>query len=160
MILNQPHRNALLARYAYRVTRSLDIAAMRAAAAHLVGEHDFRSFVRVLPETVTTRRVARLEVDRREELVRISIAADGFLHRMVRTIVGTLIECGSGRRDPDAMPAILARPRSLGGRAIRPRLRDSTWRACAMRMATTRSPSRRSCKAGREPILDADRAFP
>ncbi len=116
VILNQPHRDALLARYAYRVTRSLDIAAMRAAAAHLVGEHDFRSFVRVLPETVTTRRVARLEVDRREELVRISIAADGFLHRMVRTIVGTLIECGSGRRDPDAMPAILAaRDRSAAG---------------------------------------------
>ncbi|HEY6450590.1 MAG TPA: tRNA pseudouridine(38-40) synthase TruA [Candidatus Cybelea sp.] len=116
VILNQPQRDALLARYAYRVTRSLDIPAMRAAAAHLVGEHDFRSFVRVLPEGATTRRVARLEVDRRDALARISITADSFLHRMVRTIVGTLIESGSGRRDPSAMPAILAaRDRSAAG---------------------------------------------
>ncbi len=116
VILNQPQRSALLARYVYRVTRSLDIAAMRAAAGHLVGEHDFRSFVRVLPETATIRHVGRLEVDRRDELVRIAITADSFLHRMVRAIVGTLIECGTGRRDPSAIPAILAaRDRSVAG---------------------------------------------
>ena len=56
-------RSALLARYAYHVTRSLDLAAMRAAAACLVGEHDFRSFARRSPETATVRHVARLEIE-------------------------------------------------------------------------------------------------
>jgi tRNA pseudouridine38-40 synthase len=40
-------------------------------------------------------------------MVRIEIRADGFLHRMVRTIVGTLVECGMGRRDPDSLPEII-----------------------------------------------------
>ncbi len=117
-ILNQPQRDGLLARYAHHVRRSLDVGAMRAAAAHLVGEHDFRSFVTVLPQTATTRKVGRLEVDGRGGLIRIAVSADAFLHRMVRTIVGTLIECGAGRRDPAEMPAILAaRDRSAAGDA-------------------------------------------
>lgn len=115
-VFNQPQRSALLARYAWHVRHALDVGAMRAAAAHLIGEHDFRSFSKVSPQTVTTRSVGRLEVERRDELIGIAIAADGFLHRMVRTIVGTLIECGAGRRDPADMPTTLSsRQRSAAG---------------------------------------------
>jgi tRNA pseudouridine38-40 synthase len=109
-ILNRRDRSALLAHRAYHVyRRPLDVAAMRAAASYLCGEHDFRSFCGVLPESgITVRTVHRLEVVPHGDLVRVQICADGFLHRMVRTIVGTLLECGIGRREPDAMPAILA----------------------------------------------------
>lgn len=109
-ILNRPDRSALLAHRAYHVyRRPLDLDAMRAAAAHLIGNHDFRSFCGVLPESgVTVRDVRSLTIDARDGLVRVQISADGFVHRMVRTIVGTLVECGRGRRDPASLAEILA----------------------------------------------------
>lgn len=106
-ILNHPARRPLLGRYAWHVARPLDLDAMRAAAAPLLGTHDFRSFATLEPGQPSTRTVRRLEVERRGDLLRIEIAADGFLHHMVRTIVGTLAECGMGRRSPGEVPALL-----------------------------------------------------
>ncbi len=108
-LLHRKDRSALLAHRAYHVYRKLDVNAMREGAAHLIGEHDFRSFCGMLPEGgITIRTVQSLQIVESGEYVRVQISGDGFLHRMVRTIVGTLIECGVGRRDPATMPAILA----------------------------------------------------
>ncbi len=108
-ILNRSDRSALLAHRAFHVYRDLDLDAMQDAGRHLIGEHDFRSFCGTLPEGGgTIRCVKALEIERRDQLVRVTIAADGFLHRMVRTIVGTLVECGIGRRDPRSMPEVMA----------------------------------------------------
>ena len=109
-ILNSRDRSALLAHRAYHVyRRALDLDAMGDAAAPLIGEHDFRSFCGVLPENgVTVRNVRSLNITTQGNLVRVAISADGFVHRMVRTIVGTLVECGLGRRNPATIPAILA----------------------------------------------------
>jgi tRNA pseudouridine38-40 synthase len=109
-ILNTRDRSALLAHRAYHVYRHmLDLDAMGEAGAHLIGEHDFRSFCGVLPDNgVTVRNVRTLTIARQDDLVRIAMSADGFVHRMVRTIVGTLVECGLGRRDPASMREILA----------------------------------------------------
>jgi tRNA pseudouridine38-40 synthase len=115
-ILNRAAPSALLARYAYHVPQALDLGPMRAAAAHLAGEHDFRSFSASASDAATTRRIARLEVEPCGELIRVEIAAGGFLHHMMRSIVGTLVECGAGRRGPDEMPGILAaRDRTAAG---------------------------------------------
>lgn len=116
LVLNRPQPSALLARYAWHVRRALDLEAMRTAATHLLGEHDFRSFC-ALPETgSTTRTLSSIGLDRRGELVRLEFRADSFLHHMVRTITGTLAECGSGRRDPSSVPQVLAaRDRSAAG---------------------------------------------
>ena len=115
-ILTREAPAALLGRYAYQVARALDLSAMRASAAFLVGEHDFRSFAAGSPADATIRRVSRLDIEPRGELIRIAIAADGFLHHMVRTIVGTLVECGLGRREPAELPGILsARDRAAAG---------------------------------------------
>jgi tRNA pseudouridine38-40 synthase len=101
--------SALLARLAYHVWTPVDIDAIGDAAAYLIGTHDFRSFCGVPPENGNTvRTVTALTVRRFGSLVRIGIAADGFVHRMVRTIVGTLVECAQGRRDPASIPAVLA----------------------------------------------------
>ncbi len=98
----------LLERYAHHVWLPLDIARIRSAAAQLIGEHDFRAFCGSIVESgPTTRTVRALEVRQHRNLIRIEIRADGFLHRMVRTIVGTLLECGYGRRDPASIAAIL-----------------------------------------------------
>jgi tRNA pseudouridine38-40 synthase len=117
VLLNRRARSALTARYAAHVTEPLDLDAMRAAAAALTGEHDFRSFCGTPPQAGgTVRTVRQLTVSREGELVRVAIAADGFLHHMVRAIVGTLLECGRGRRPPEQLPAILAaRDRSAAG---------------------------------------------
>ena len=116
-LLCRPDPSALLVRYAWHVRRPLDVSAMQSASAHLVGEHDFRSFCGALPESgQSVRRVSHLALERRGELLRIEIVADGFLHHMVRTIVGTLVECGRGRRDPGSLPEVLAaRNRAAAG---------------------------------------------
>ncbi|MBV8118285.1 MAG: tRNA pseudouridine(38-40) synthase TruA, partial [Candidatus Eremiobacteraeota bacterium] len=90
-IYNRAAPAPLLARYAYHVWLPLELQPMRAAAAQLLGEHDFRSFCAELPQSgVTVRAVRELNVERRTDLLRVEIRAGGFLHRMVRTIVGTL----------------------------------------------------------------------
>lgn len=116
-ILARPQRSGLLARYAWHVYRPLEVDAMQAAAIHCVGEHDFRSFCGVPPEGGNTiRSVSHLALERRGDLLRFEITADGFLHHMVRTIVGTLVECGRGRRDPASLTVVLAaRDRAAAG---------------------------------------------
>ncbi|MBV8433471.1 MAG: tRNA pseudouridine(38-40) synthase TruA [Candidatus Eremiobacteraeota bacterium] len=116
-ILNRRTPSALLRRRAYHVWKPLDVGAMRLAAESLVGERDFRSFCGVLPESgVTVRTVRRLAMDRTGDTIRLEIAADGFLHHMVRTIVGTLVECGWGKRTPADVAAIVAaRDRAAAG---------------------------------------------
>lgn len=116
-IFNRREPSALLASRAYHVWRNLDLERMREAAQFLIGEHDFRSFCGMLPENgVTVRTVKQLVLLDYENAIRIEIAADGFLHHMVRTIVGTLVECGQGRRDPASVSNVIsARDRSAAG---------------------------------------------
>lgn len=116
-ILNGRTRSALQRSRAYHVWRELDVARMREASQHLIGERDFRSFCGVLPESgVTVRTVRTIGIERIGDLIRVEISADGFLHHMVRTIVGTLAECGWGRREPDDIATILAsRDRAAAG---------------------------------------------
>ncbi|GAB5537271.1 MAG: tRNA pseudouridine(38-40) synthase TruA [Rubricoccaceae bacterium] len=87
-----------------------DIDLMNAAAEALLGEHEFSSFCRTRSET--TNRVccvdrARWVPDPRAGDWRFEIAADRFVHGMVRAVVGTLLEIGRGRRAPDTIPPIL-----------------------------------------------------
>lgn len=116
-IFNRREPSPLLARYAYHAWRPIDLERFIEGARHIVGEHDFRSFCGMLPESgPTTRTVKLLQVRRAGDMIRVEIRADGFLHRMVRTIVGTLAECGMGRRDPADIPRIIeARDRAAAG---------------------------------------------
>jgi tRNA pseudouridine38-40 synthase len=109
-------RSALRARYAWHMYRPLELDAMRLAAAQFVGERDFRSFC-ALPESGSTvRNVFGIGVARAGDIVRVDITADGFLHHMVRAIVGTLVECGQGKRDASSIAgALAALDRALAG---------------------------------------------
>jgi len=85
------------------------LARMRAALAALLGRHDFTSFSVAASETrnrVRTLSVAALR--ERGPLVTLTFSADGFLHGMVRAIVGTLLEIAAEKRSVTAIPAILA----------------------------------------------------
>jgi tRNA pseudouridine38-40 synthase len=82
---------------------------MRVGAAHLLGEHDFVTFCGVLPDRGgTIRTVDAIEIERAGEIVRFEVRGASFLHRMVRIMVGTLLDIGAGRREPDDVAAMLA----------------------------------------------------
>lgn len=114
-------RDALTARYAWHVPQHLDVNAMRAAASQVVGEHDFRSFCSILPvgarnEPLTTvRSLYRFTIEPCAGLLRLELAASGFLHRMARSLVGTLVEVGTGRRSGDLAAVLAAADRAAAG---------------------------------------------
>lgn len=115
-------RPLFMAPYAWWVKRELDIEAMRAGAAQLVGEHDFRSFC--VTESAkgkrTVRRVDAInlvpEEHLGEECLAVRVVGNAFLHSMVRAIVGTLVEVGAGRREASWVgEALAAQDRTAAG---------------------------------------------
>lgn len=112
-----PFPDPFTSAYVWHRPGELSISRMRAAARHLVGEHDFASFCRAPKDGSSTfRRLERLAVSRSGDRVEITARANAFLHQMVRALVGTLVAVGEGRIDPEEIPAILgARDRSAAG---------------------------------------------
>jgi tRNA pseudouridine38-40 synthase len=117
---------ALWRRYAYRIAddpasvdplqrrhvvhwpRPLDVDAMNAAAAHLVGLHDFAAFCKQRPGATTIRTLQELSWTRGAEGILVGrVVADAFCHSMVRALVGCLVAVGEGRRSPEWALAIL-----------------------------------------------------
>jgi tRNA pseudouridine38-40 synthase len=97
------------ARFVWHRPGEVSVPAMRRAARDLVGEHDFASFCRAPQGGGTTvRRLIRLSVWRLDDRVEITARANGFLHQMVRSLVGTLFAVGGGRMAADRMPDVLA----------------------------------------------------
>lgn len=99
---------------AWWVPRELDLNAMRQAAEHLIGEHDFKSFCVTVSaiDKPTKRRVSLIEVTEEEHLgessIVVRVVGNAFLHSMVRVIAGTLVEVGAGRREPEWVAHALA----------------------------------------------------
>lgn len=104
-------------RYAWHVARPLAVDAMAAAAALLVGEHDFTSFRAAGCDAAhPVRRVSRSQITSDGGLVSYEIEAGAFLRHMVRNIVGTLLEVGQQRRGiQDVTMLLAARDRTLAG---------------------------------------------
>ncbi len=88
---------------------ALDADAMRAALAHLVGEHDFSAFRSSECQAKSPVRVLRSSaLAQRGPYLRIELAANGFLHHMVRNIVGCLVYVGKGKHRPSWLAEVLA----------------------------------------------------
>ena len=102
--------------------KDLDVAAMNEAAGHLLGPHDFSSFGRVPdPDATAERNLFELRCRRDGGLIRIRARANAFIQQMVRSLVGTLIHVGEGRRRADEVPGILAaKDRSAAGPVAAP----------------------------------------
>lgn len=122
LLFDGPFRPVLFADRAWAVGKPLDVDAMAAAAAHLVGEHDFKSFCLAASAVgkPTTRFVREVAVERAElagePVVVVRVIGNAFLHSMVRTMVGTLVAVGLGRRAPEWVAEVLAaRERSAAG---------------------------------------------
>ena len=93
-------------RYSYRVGR-LDLGAMRAAAAELVGERDFRALSNAKGGD-TRRRLDSARVEAEGEFVDLRFEGSGFLYNQARVMVAVLLEAGLGRLGPAEVRAILA----------------------------------------------------
>jgi tRNA pseudouridine38-40 synthase len=107
-ILNRSARSALHRTRAAWIHRPLDAAAMHTAAQALIGEHDFSAFRSVECQSKTTvRRVDRIEVRREGDYLWLEIAANAYLHHMVRNIVGTLLEVQREAEPAAAMARVL-----------------------------------------------------
>jgi tRNA pseudouridine38-40 synthase len=85
--------------YAWHHPRPLDVAAMRRAAKLLVGRHDFSALSANPMRTIKTpvRKILKLAITKHGNVLTISIRADGFLYKMVRSIVGALVKVGEGK---------------------------------------------------------------
>ena len=95
-------------RYSWPCTDMLDIAAMEAAAAHMVGKLDFQSFCDTKPgKKSTVRRVDSITFSREGTDIVIDFRGEGFLYHMVRIMTGTLAEVGAHRLLPGQIPAML-----------------------------------------------------
>ena len=102
VLLNRPVRPALASRHAGWFHAPLDLAAMRVAAQHLVGEHDFSAFRAADCQAKSpVRTVQALGIEQCDATIVFTLRANGFLHHMVRNIVGALVYVGKGKHAPE-----------------------------------------------------------
>ncbi len=104
-------------KYIYGFGRPLDVNAMREASRYFLGEHDFKSFCSNKKMKKSTVRILKaIEFEEEGSRLFIRYTGNGFLHHMVRILMGTLIEVGEGKRSPKEMKEILkAMDRSAAG---------------------------------------------
>jgi tRNA pseudouridine38-40 synthase len=114
---NAADRPVFFSDLAWHRWHTLDVEAMKVAAAHLVGRHDFASFARPgHGRDNTVRTVHACDVHARLPRLVIAVEGSGFLWNMVRIIVGTLVQVGIGRYKPEHVPEMLeAKSRQAAG---------------------------------------------
>ena len=120
LIANMDNVSPFLSRYVWQVPHRLDIKEMKRAAEGLVVRHDFRAFMGSGSSVKDTiREVTALTVQSsssigflgfklRGKFIKIAVEGDGFLRHMVRNIVGTLVDVGSGKKVVDSVQDILS----------------------------------------------------
>ena len=109
--LESPAMNPLLRHSAWQVTRPLNLKAMRAAAPLFVGRRDFKSFAasRNYEMESTVRRLTRCDIKKSGSQLTFIIEGDGFLYKMCRGIVGTLVQIGLGKFPAEEIKRMLAK---------------------------------------------------
>ncbi len=108
IIHNTPYRSALLRKCTTHINYSLNVEKMNQAAQFLVGVHDFNAFRSSECQAVSpVREIYAIHIYRHSEMIFLDIHANGFLHHMVRNIVGTLLKVGSNKEEIDFVKSVL-----------------------------------------------------
>ena len=103
-------------RFVTVMPETLDVEAMRQAAAYLCGQHDFSAFCgNAKMKKSTVRYIRSIEISYQGEELQLRFTGNGFLHNMVRILVGTLVEVGRGERNPDSIPKLFGGKRADAG---------------------------------------------
>ena len=121
-ICNSRIRNPFYSDRAHFYPQKIDLDAMRAAAKHIIGTHDFAALRSSGTETKTTvRTVHWCEIAENGPLIELRICADGFLYNMARAIAGTLLYVSEGKIRPDDIPLLIEKKdRRLTGPTVPP----------------------------------------
>ena len=107
-IINSQIPDVFWRRYATEEPEALDLDAMRKAAERLLGEHDFKAFTSAKKSKKSTvRRIDEIRIERIENRVEFVFTGNGFLHHMIRILMGTLLEVGKGIRTPENVTDVL-----------------------------------------------------
>lgn len=116
-IYRRPIKDVARGRYSYHYWRELDVPRMRLAAQRLLGEHDFRGFAFAAEKRENTvRTLTGCQLEETGEELHVYVSGTGFLYKMVRNIVGTLMEIGRGRWDERQIDVVLdSRDRQYAG---------------------------------------------
>ena len=110
MITRGPLRDPFARNYTYHYPYPLDLEAIREAISYLTGTHDFTSFCATNTNVVDkVRTIHKIELNEDGDSLMFRFVGTGFLYNMVRILVGTLLEVGSGKRKPYDMEEILAK---------------------------------------------------
>ena len=96
-IFNSRIRNAIGRNYCLHYSVPLDVEKMQKASKVLMGKHDFSAFKSKSDVLSSIRTIMKLEIKKKGKYLTFTIEADGFLYKMVRSIVGTLLEVGKGK---------------------------------------------------------------
>jgi tRNA pseudouridine38-40 synthase len=97
-IWNHPFKENIFNRgYFFHIKKPLDVKKMKQAAELFIGTKDFRSFTALKSKNKSTvRTISKIDILKKENEVTLNYSGDGFLHRMVRVITGTIIQVGLG----------------------------------------------------------------
>ena len=107
-VLNSAVPHVFDRRYVYAFPEKLDVEAMRRAASLLCGTHDYRAFTSAKRSRKSTvRTVDAIEIERIGDELRFTFSGNGFLFHMVRILMGTLLEVGTGKREAEEMTLLL-----------------------------------------------------
>jgi len=141
-VWNAPVMNPLLHGRAWHVPQELDLKAMRKAASLLCGRHDFRAFTSrrdgELAESCRT--LTRITIRKSGPLLTIIIQGDGFLYKMCRGIVGTLVKTGRGMMTSSMVEQLLSEPSAHVGRLNAPACGLILWKVCYSRKNDSPAP--------------------
>lgn len=120
-ILNRNYPSVFNNNFVYFFARPLELDKIRKALNYFIGEYDFSSFCRVDSKRGPVRKVKRFECSAENGLITFEIEANSFLHNMVRIIIGTLIEVGLGKIEPEQIKDMLdSKGRIKGGPIVSP----------------------------------------
>jgi tRNA pseudouridine38-40 synthase len=107
-ICNEEHGNPFLRRYSMYLSQKLNLDAIRKAAGYFLGSHDFTAFTNAKSKTKSMeRQINSIVIKKSDGLIQIRICGNGFLHNMVRRMVGVMIQAGLGETQPESVPALL-----------------------------------------------------
>ncbi len=106
-------------KYVYTDTRELDVEKMRQAAEYFIGTHDFSAFcANKNMKKSTVRHIEAFEITEIDGEIRFAVTGNGFLHHMVRIMVGTLLEVGRAERDQDSIDSLFGQERAQAGALV------------------------------------------
>ena len=106
-VLNSEIPHIFDRKYVYQIPDRLDVGAMKKGISFFLGTHDFKAFTskkKIKKSTVRT--IYDISIEEKEEELIFTFFGDGFLYHMVRIIMGTLLEIGLHKREPDSIPLL------------------------------------------------------